>query len=125
MAYEAQIAGLPDDGGSRLDGLGRRAFKRLSRKNVEYTRAAIAKALRERGAEARIFNGGGTGNIDWTSAEDTLTAVTAGSGFLCSHLFDGYRDLGLDPAAFFALRAVRAPSPGVFTPTTTGLRRPW
>ena len=115
MAYEAQIAGLPDQGGSRVEDLAKRALKRLSRKDVERTRSSIAEALRARGTAARIFNGGGTGNLAWTSAEASLTEITAGSGFLCSHLFDGYRGLELEPAAFFALRVVRAPLAGVFT----------
>jgi D-serine deaminase-like pyridoxal phosphate-dependent protein len=44
-----------------------------------------------------------------------LTEVAAGSGFLCSHLFDGYRGLDLRPAAFFALRVARAPALRTFT----------
>jgi D-serine deaminase-like pyridoxal phosphate-dependent protein len=115
MAYEAQIAGLQDDRGIRFEDLARRALKRLSRRDVERTRASIAVALRARGTSVDIFNGGGTGNLHWTSAEETLTEVAAGSGFLCPHLFDGYRDLVLTPAAFFALRVVRAPSPRTFT----------
>jgi len=41
--------------------------------------------------------------------------VTVGSGFVDSHLFDGYRGLGLEPAAFFALQVVRRPGPGLVT----------
>jgi D-serine deaminase-like pyridoxal phosphate-dependent protein len=45
-----------------------------------------------------------------------LTEVTAGSGFLDSHLFDYYRNgPRLEPAAFFALQVVRRPQPGIVT----------
>jgi D-serine deaminase-like pyridoxal phosphate-dependent protein len=41
--------------------------------------------------------------------------VTAGSGFLDSHLFDHFRDLPLEPAAYFALQIVRVPAQGFVT----------
>jgi D-serine deaminase-like pyridoxal phosphate-dependent protein len=41
--------------------------------------------------------------------------VTAGSGFLDSHLFDRYRGLRLQPAAFFALQVVRRPGARLVT----------
>jgi D-serine deaminase-like pyridoxal phosphate-dependent protein len=115
MAYEAQIAGVPDRGGSVLGDFAKGALKRLSRGDVERTRASVVEALRAEGKTLRIFNGGGSGSLASSSADETLTEVTAGSGFLCSHLFDGYRDLGLAPAAFFALRIERVPSPRVLT----------
>jgi D-serine deaminase-like pyridoxal phosphate-dependent protein len=46
-----------------------------------------------------------------TSDDTSVTEVTAGSGFLDSHLFDHYRDLRLVPALFFALGVVRASDP--------------
>jgi D-serine deaminase-like pyridoxal phosphate-dependent protein len=105
LAYEAQLAGLPDRGAALL-------LKALSRPEVARRRQQIADALRAAGLEPRIFNGGGTGNL---SQEPALTELTAGSGFLCSHLFDGIRGLALRPAAFFALEASRAPAPGIVT----------
>jgi D-serine deaminase-like pyridoxal phosphate-dependent protein len=44
-----------------------------------------------------------------------LTEVTAGSGFLASHLFDGFRGLDLTPAAYFALEVVRRPTERIVT----------
>jgi D-serine deaminase-like pyridoxal phosphate-dependent protein len=41
--------------------------------------------------------------------------VTAGSGYLDSHLFSYYRDIDLEPAAYFALQVVRRPKAGVVT----------
>jgi D-serine deaminase-like pyridoxal phosphate-dependent protein len=108
MAYEAQIAGLADT-------VATRALKRLSRPRVIETRAAIVRALARRGIEVGIVNGGGTGSVDANARERTLTEIAAGSGFLASHLFDGYRGLSLRPAAFFALQVVRQPTPGVVT----------
>ena len=50
-----------------------------------------------------------------TSHDGTVTEVTAGSGFFCPTLFDGYDDLPLEPAAFFALPVVRSSDPGFVT----------
>jgi D-serine deaminase-like pyridoxal phosphate-dependent protein len=49
------------------------------------------------------------------AGEPALTEVTAGSGFLDSHLFDHYRGLSLRPAAYFALQVVRRPGDGIVT----------
>jgi D-serine deaminase-like pyridoxal phosphate-dependent protein len=62
-----------------------------------------------------LFNGGGTGSAGWSAADPSLTEVAAGSGFLDSHLFDGFRGLTLKPAAFFALQVTRRPGPGLVT----------
>jgi D-serine deaminase-like pyridoxal phosphate-dependent protein len=109
MAYEAQIAGLAD--GS----VATRALKTLSRPGVIETRAAVVAALTERGMAPQIVNGGGTGSVDANAREAALTEIAVGSGFLASHLFDGYRGLTLRPAAFFALQVVRKPAPGFVT----------
>ena len=49
--------------------------------------------------------------MTWATKEPWLTEVTAGSGLLCSHLFDGYTDLPLEPAVFFAIPAWKARLP--------------
>jgi D-serine deaminase-like pyridoxal phosphate-dependent protein len=111
LAYEAQIAGLTDQSPfTRLTNPFKRLLKRLSRPEVAARRAAVVRALREDGFEPGLVNGGGTGSLGSTSAEAAVTEVTAGSGFLCPHLFDYYRALRLQPAAFFVVQAVRAPS---------------
>jgi len=109
MAYEAQIAGLGDTG------VAVRAMKAASAADVVRTRAAVATALRDAGLAAPVFNGGGTGSLAACAREDALTEITAGSGFVDSHLFDGYRALDLEPAAFFALAVVRRPRSGMVT----------
>jgi D-serine deaminase-like pyridoxal phosphate-dependent protein len=114
MGYEAQIAGVTDRG-APWQRLPRRAMKRLSRRDVMHARAEIVHALSERGLAPAVVNGGGTGSLGWSAEESALTEVTAGSGFLCSHLFDRYADLRLEPAHWFALQVVRRPAPGLVT----------
>jgi len=109
MAYEAQIAGVPDSSPAV------RAMKAVSGSDVRRMREAVAHALREADLAPRVFNGGGTGSLAACAREASLTEVTAGSGFVDSHLFDGYRGLALEPAAFFALQVVRRPAPGLVT----------
>jgi D-serine deaminase-like pyridoxal phosphate-dependent protein len=116
MGYEAQIAGVTDAGPfAAWQNPAKRAIKRLSRPRVAELRAAIARALAARGLAPALFNGGGTGSLSWSIEEEALTEVTVGSGFLDSQLFDYYRDLALDPAAWFALQVVRKPGPGLVT----------
>jgi len=109
MMYEAQIAGLQDVG------LAERAMKRLSRRDVVAQRASIVEALTREGLAPQVVNGGGTGSVDANAREAALTEIAAGSGFLDSHLFDGYRGLELAPASFFALQVARVPAPGLVT----------
>jgi D-serine deaminase-like pyridoxal phosphate-dependent protein len=90
-------------------------MKAVSRADVAKGRAAVASALRDAGLAPTVFNGGGTGSLADCAREPALTEVTAGSGFVDSHLFDGYRALRLRPAAYFALQVVRRPAPGVVT----------
>jgi D-serine deaminase-like pyridoxal phosphate-dependent protein len=62
-----------------------------------------------------FVNGGGTGSIESTVAEDAVTEVAAGSGLYQPWLFDSYRGFRGRPAAVFALPVVRRPGPGVVT----------
>jgi D-serine deaminase-like pyridoxal phosphate-dependent protein len=109
MAYEAQIAGVPD-GGAAVS-----AMKAASRSDVIQTRAVVARALTEAGLPAAVYNGGGTGSLLACAKESVLTEVTAGSALLDSHLFDHVRGLSLRAAAFFALAIVRRPAPRIVT----------
>jgi D-serine deaminase-like pyridoxal phosphate-dependent protein len=110
LTYEAQIAGLPDRSPfSRWTNWAKRLMKRAARRQLEATRAALARALTARGVKLRLCNGGGTGDLGWASAEPTLTEVTAGSGLLDSQLFDYFEDVQLSPAAYFALQITRQP----------------
>ena len=116
LAYEAQIAGLRDHNpGARHMDIVHKLIKAGSTQVVRGRRQAIAAALRQNGHTISLVNGGGTGSLAWSSQDPSLTEVTAGSGFLCSHLFDGYAGLSLTPAAFFALAIVRRSDPGFVT----------
>ena len=82
---------------------------------IESRRTRTVLALREAGADIQLVNGGGTGSVESTIAEPTVTEVTVGSGFYCSHLFDNYRAFKLQPAAGFAVQVTRRPGNGIFT----------
>jgi len=115
MAYEGQIAGVGDAAPrSPVRNATVRRMQRASGKEIASRRAAMVHAVREV-APLRFVNGGGTGSIRRTAAEDTVTEVTAGSGFYAPVLFDSYRDLDLKPAAAFAIPVVRRPDAGVAT----------
>ncbi len=109
MGYEAQIAGVADRDGSLMAPV-KRAMKRRSNSEIVVRRAAIARALREDGFSISVFNGGGTGSLVTSAHEEALTEITAGSGFLDSHLFDSYDGIALRPAIYFALQVVRRAS---------------
>jgi D-serine deaminase-like pyridoxal phosphate-dependent protein len=90
-------------------------MKRASSSDVVRTRALVRAGLQEAGLRPALFNGGGTGSLQACSREAALTEVTAGSGFVDSHLFDAYDGLALRPAAYFALQVVRRPAAGLVT----------
>lgn len=112
LAYEAQVAGIPDHvrGGALLDPI-RGLIKQRSIPLARQRRAELLAAL----GPLPVVNGGGTGSLPSTGLDPSVTEVTAGSGFLCPHLFDGYDGLPLRPAAFFALAVCRQSDPGFVT----------
>ncbi|SFS08743.1 D-serine deaminase, pyridoxal phosphate-dependent [Microbacterium sp. cf046] len=112
MMYEAQIAGQGDATGSG-DGL-IRWMQRRSGQELLDRRAAIVGALRDI-APLEFVNGGGTGSLELTASDLAVTELTAGSGLLAGHLFDGYRAFDPAPAAAFALEVVRKPMPDIAT----------
>jgi D-serine deaminase-like pyridoxal phosphate-dependent protein len=115
MSYEGQIAGVGDQPpGRRLRGMAIRAMQRRSAAELAGRRAAVVAAIREF-AELPIVNGGGTGSLELTGAEDAVTEIAAGSGFYAPTLFDSYSRFTLTPAAGFALPVVRKPTPSVAT----------
>jgi D-serine deaminase-like pyridoxal phosphate-dependent protein len=115
MAYETQIAGVGDTpGGHPVKGAAIRVMQSLSRRELASRRAAIVAAV-EGVAPLEFVNGGGTGSIENTAAEDAITEVAAGSGLFGPSLFDGYRVFRPRPAAFFVLPVVRRPARKVAT----------
>jgi D-serine deaminase-like pyridoxal phosphate-dependent protein len=112
MGYEAQVAGVGDKS-PFAPGLNpaKRLIKRKSIPDVAERRAEVAALVNERGIQLDFFNGGGTGSIRSTSEEECVTEVTAGSGFLQSHLFDYYAGNENQPAFCFALQVTRSSQP--------------
>jgi D-serine deaminase-like pyridoxal phosphate-dependent protein len=112
MMYEAQIAGQPDKAGADAPVI--RWMQRRSGQELLERRSAIVAALREI-APLEFINGGGTGSLELTASDQSVTEVTAGSGLLAGHLFDGYRIFDPAPAAAFAMDVVRKPLPDIAT----------
>jgi D-serine deaminase-like pyridoxal phosphate-dependent protein len=115
MAYEGQIAGVGDaTPGAGMRNLMIRRMQRRSLGDIRERRAEIVAAVRSV-APLRFVNGGGTGSLELTAAEEAVTELAAGSGFYAPVLFDHYSRFSLTPAAAFALPVVRMPAPGVVT----------
>ncbi len=112
MMYEAQIAGQPNATGSGDAVI--RWMQRRSGQELLDRRAAIVGALRDV-APLEFVNGGGTGSLELTASDLAVTELTAGSGLMAGHLFDGYQSFDLAPAAAFALEVVRKPLPDIAT----------
>jgi D-serine deaminase-like pyridoxal phosphate-dependent protein len=112
MMYEAQIAGQPDRTGSGDAMI--RWMQRRSGDELLERRARIVAGLRTV-APLEFVNGGGTGSLEYTSGDQAVTEVTAGSGLFAGHLFDGYRVFDPAPAAAFSLEVVRRPAPDIAT----------
>lgn len=108
MFYDAQIAGLPDS--SRAV----RLVKARSDADLRERRAAVIAAVREV-APLRFVNGGGTGSLERTGSDPSVTELTAGSGLFAPTLFDRYDAFDAHPAAFFALDVVRRPADDIAT----------
>ena len=109
MAYEAQIAGVVNKNRPIIQ-----RMQRASAAELADRRGAAVAAVR-RIAELEFVNGGGTGSIETTRADDSVTEVAAGSGLFGPHLFDGYLQFTPAPAAAFSLSVVRRPTPDVAT----------
>ena len=115
MAYEAQIAGVQDTPAHRpLRGLAVRGMQGVSARELAGRRAEVVAAV-SGVAPLEFVNGGGTGSVERTAAEDAVTEVAAGSGLYCPALFDGYRAFAARPATFFAVPVTRIPVPGTVT----------
>jgi D-serine deaminase-like pyridoxal phosphate-dependent protein len=115
MAYEAQIAGV----------VNRPPGKPVLARTVDYVqkhstdelherRASVAGMLREL-TRLEFVNGGGTGSLERTAADPSVTEIAAGSGLFGPHLFDDYSHFTPAPAAAFALSVVRKPKPTMAT----------
>jgi D-serine deaminase-like pyridoxal phosphate-dependent protein len=115
MAYEAQIAGVQDSPARRpVRGLAVRGMQAVSARELALRRADVVAAVMSV-APLQFVNGGGTGSVERTAAEPSITEIAAGSGLYSPTLFDGYRAFDARPAAFFALPVTRVPALGTVT----------
>ncbi|PYI65431.1 alanine racemase [Arthrobacter livingstonensis] len=120
MAYEAQIAGLQDTPhtGNRVADLAKsqllKQIQRSSMAEVAGRRGDVVAALRNV-TELEFVNGGGTGSLELTAADGSVTELAAGSGLFGPTLFDGYSRFTPEPAVGFAVPVVRRPAPGMVT----------
>jgi D-serine deaminase-like pyridoxal phosphate-dependent protein len=115
MTYEGQVAGVPDHvPNQRAKSLVVRRLKSASMTQLAERRGAIARALRDV-VELEFWNGGGSGSVEATAADEAVTEVAAGSGLLVPTLFDHYQSFRPRPAAFYGLPVVRRPTDAIAT----------
>ncbi|MCC3293173.1 alanine racemase [Arthrobacter sp. zg-Y411] len=115
MMYEAQVAGVGDAvPGARAGNALMRRIQSRSMAELRARRGRIARELRNL-ADLEFVNGGGTGSVEATREDASVTEITAGSGLFAGHLFDTYRSFSPAPAAAFAFDVVRRPAPDTAT----------
>jgi D-serine deaminase-like pyridoxal phosphate-dependent protein len=111
MSYEAQIAGVANrPPGSRSTARSTAGCSPARCRSLSSVAHRAVAAVREH-ADLEFVNGGGTGSLEATSGDPSITEIAAGSGLFGGHLFDGYAHFAPAPAAAFALDVVRSPSP--------------
>jgi len=115
MGYEAQIAGQGDNPrGNPAWRATLRWMQQNSRDELLGRRGEAVAAVRGV-ADLEFVNGGGTGSVEFTASDESVTEIAAGSGLFGGHLFDTYRSFHPAPAASFALSVVRRPNPETAT----------
>ncbi|MGW4870002.1 amino acid deaminase/aldolase [Streptomyces chartreusis] len=116
MAYEGHIAGVGDSvAGRPLRSRAVRLMQATARRELALRRAEVVRAVRAVAPDLEFVNGGGTGSVQFTAAEDAVTEIGAGSGLYVPRLFDNYTSFSGRPAALFAQPVVRRPGVGVVT----------
>ena len=116
MAYEGHVAGVGDAiAGRPARSLAIRLMQSAARKELAARRAAAVRAVRAVVPDLEFVNGGGTGSVQHTAAEDAVTEIAAGSGLYVPRLFDNYTSFRGRPAALFAQPVVRRPGVGIVT----------
>ncbi|WP_432191811.1 amino acid deaminase/aldolase [Streptomyces sp. bgisy027] len=116
MAYEGHIAGVGDSvAGRPLRSRAVRLMQATARRELARRRAEVVRAVRAVAPDLEFVNGGGTGSVQFTAAEDAVTEIGAGSGLYVPRLFDNYTSFSGRPAALFAQPVVRRPGVGVVT----------
>ena len=115
MSYEAQVAGMGNGAaGKPLTNAAVRLLQQRSMAELVERRVAAIGAISEV-RELEFVNGGGTGSLEVTATDPSVTDIAAGSGFFGGHLFDSYAHFRPAPAVGFGLDVVRLPAPGIAT----------
>lgn len=115
MGYEGQIAGLGDSPPGRpVRAALLRAVQARSAWELAGRRAETVRRIRQL-TDLEFVNGGGTGSLESTSADGSVTELAAGSGLVGPSLFDSYRSFRPRPALQYALPVVRRPGPRIAT----------
>jgi D-serine deaminase-like pyridoxal phosphate-dependent protein len=115
MGYEGQIAGLGDaPPGHPARAALLRVIQARSAAELRERRGETVRRIRELTA-LEFVNGGGTGSLESTSADNSVTELAAGSGLMGPTLFDAYRGFRPEPALLYALPVVRRPAPRIVT----------
>ncbi|MFG2880177.1 amino acid deaminase/aldolase [Streptomyces sp. NPDC048337] len=116
MAYEGHVAGVGDAlAGRPVRSRMIRLMQGAARKELAARRAEVVRAVRAVVPDLEFVNGGGTGSVGETAAEEAVTEIAAGSGLYVPRLFDNYTSFRGRPAALFAQPVVRRPGVGVVT----------
>jgi D-serine deaminase-like pyridoxal phosphate-dependent protein len=115
LGYEGQIAGLGDaPPGRPVRAAIVQAMQARSSAELNERRAEVVRRIRAI-APLEFVNGGGTGSLESTSADKSVTELAAGSGLVGPTLFDAYAKFHPQPALLYALPVVRRPKAGVAT----------
>lgn len=121
MGYEAQVAGAVDNApGKWLENTIVRQLKVKAIPVFHARRQSVVAALRDMGAPITLVNGGGTGSIESTLQDASVTEVAVGSGFYSPRLFDLYQNFRHEPAAGYATPVTRQPRNGMYTSFSGG-----
>ncbi|MGR4884301.1 amino acid deaminase/aldolase [Streptomyces sp. LARHCF249] len=116
MAYEGHVAGVGDAlAGRPVRSRAIRLMQGAARRELAARRADVVRAVRAVVPDLEFVNGGGTGSVAETAAEEAVTEIAAGSGLYVPRLFDNYTSFSGRPAALFAQPVVRRPGVGVVT----------
>ncbi|MGE7390120.1 amino acid deaminase/aldolase [Streptomyces sp. NPDC004126] len=116
MGYEGHVAGVGDAlAGRPVRSRMIRLMQGTARKELAVRRAEAVRAVRAVVPDLEFVNGGGTGSVAETAAEEAVTEIAAGSGLYVPRLFDNYTTFRGRPAALFAQPVVRRPGVGVVT----------
>lgn len=115
LGYEGQIAGLGDaPPGHPVRAALVRAIQARSAAELRERRAETVRRIRAL-TPLEFVNGGGTGSLESTAADESVTELAAGSGLVGPTLFDAYRRFSPRPAVLYALPVVRRPGPRIAT----------